>query len=185
MNYRNLRPGTQFILDGNPYEVLEYNFEKKQRRKPTVKLKIRNLRNGKTRQYTARSHEEFEEADIEELPAEFIYHHRGEYWFKDPEDPSDRFKVEEEILENIKDYLKEGLEVTLQKFKGEFINVKIPDKVDLEVTQAPPKVKGNTADGGTKKVTVETGIEIKTPLFIEKGDTIRVNTETGEYTERV
>lgn len=185
LEYTDLKPNTNFIKDGQPYTVLTYSFEKKQRQKPTVKLTIKNLLTGKTQDLTVRQHEEFKEAEIKEMSAEFIYHHRGEYWFKDPDDPSERFQIDEKVVGDIKNYLKEGLQITALKFKDDFVSLDLPPKVDLEVVQAPPNVKGSTVDGATKTVETETGYEVKTPVFIEKGDLIKINTETGEYVERV
>lgn len=187
LTYTDLKPGTNFIKDGEPYAVLKYTHVKKQRGAPVVQLEIKNLISGKTKELTARQKEKFEETEIEEVPSEFIYYkeRNGEYWFKREDNPSDRFFLSEEQVKDSKKYLKQGLEVKVLKFKGEPVNLKLPVKVDLEVIQAPPAVKGNTAEGGTKRVEVETGCKITTPLFVEKGDVIRVNTETGEYAERV
>lgn len=167
--------------------MLKYTHVKKQRGAPVVQLEVKNLISGKTKEMTAHQKERFEEAEIEEIPAEFIYHHnrKEEYWFKDPEDPSNRFPLYENQVGEAGKYLKPGLEVTILKFKGKAINLQLPVKVDLRVAQAPPAVKGNTAEGGAKQVVVETGHSVTTPLFIEKGDVIRINTEKDEYTERV
>ncbi len=186
LSYTDLKPGTNFIKDGGPYTVLKYTHVKKQRGAPVVQLEVKNLISGKTKEITAHQKDKFEEAEIEEISSEFIYHkeRNEEYWFKKEENSSDRFSLSEEQIGDSKKYLKPGLEVKVLKFKGEPVNLKLPIKVDLEVIQAPPAVKGNTAEGGTKQVTVETGYKITTPLFIGKGDVIRVNTETGEYAER-
>ena len=187
LSYTDLKPDTNFTKDGQPYTVLDYNHIKKQRGAPVVQLKVRNIITGKTREMAARQNDEFEEAKIKEVPAEFIYYqdHHKEYWFKAPDKPGERFPLSKEFLGEASNYLKPGVEVKVIKFKGEAVDIKLPVKIDLKVTQAPPSVKGNTAEGGTKKVTVETGYKVNTPLFIEKGDVIRVNTETGEYSERV
>lgn len=185
LSYNELKPGVSFIKDGEPYTVLEYNFIKKQRGKPVVQLKLKNLISRKVTDYTARQNETFEKTEIEKKPAQFIYHKHLEYWFKNPENPSDRFKIDEEIIGNAKHYLTPNLEVKALLFKTNIINIELPIKVDLMVAEAPPGIKGSTADGGTKTITTETGYSIKTPLFIGRGDIIRVNTETGEYTERV
>ena len=183
-SYNNLKPGVEFTKDGEPYKVLEYEFVRMQQRKPVAQLKIRSLISGKVSNYTAHSNDSFEEAGIEKVQAEFIYSKRGEFWFKNPEDPSDRFMIAENIIGSAKNYLKSELNVYILKFGDRIINIELPIKIDLEVTEAPPNIKGSTADGGTKTVKTETGLEVKTPLFIERGDIIRVNTEKGEYTER-
>ena len=174
-----------FERDGEPYVVLEYQHVKKQRGKPIVQLKIKNLISGKVSDYTAHQNESFEEAEIKRMSAQFIYHHRGEYWFKNPDDPSNRFSLEEKTIGGTKLYLTPNLEVQLLQFKGTTIGIELPIKVYLKIIEAPPSIRGNTADSGTKSVTTETGLKVTTPLFIEQGDVIRVNTEKGEYVERV
>ena len=185
LTFSDLRPGVVFIKDGQPYVVLEYLHVKKQQRRPVAQLKLKNLVTGKVQEHTAHQSDVFEEAEIEKSPAEFIYSKKDEFWFKDPDDPSKRFDIKEDMVGDGKKYLKEGFQINTIKFKGEIIGIELPLKVDLEVVEAPPNIKGSTADGGTKKVTTETGVEVKTPLFIEEGDIIRINTSTGEYVERV
>lgn len=197
LSYNDLKPGITFIKDGEPYRVLDYSFVRMQQRKPVAQLKIKNLISGKVTDYTAHPGREYEEAEIEKVPAKFIYRKKpqgpqqssvrggDEFWFRNPEDASDRFMIKEEIIGNAQNYLKEGLEVVALKFKDKIINIDLPVKVELKVTEAPPSIKGSTAQGGTKKVTTETGFEVNTPLFIEVGDVIRINTEKGEYVERV
>lgn len=185
LSYNDLKPGVTFIKDGQPYKVLEYNFVRMQQRKPVAQLKIKNLISGKVINYTAQQNESFEEAEIEKAPAEFIYSRRGEYWFRNSENPSDRFFINETILGDAKNFLKEKTVVNIVKFKNKPIAVEVPIKVDLKVIEAPPGIRGNTAEGGTKTVTTETGFKVSVPLFIEEGDIIRINTENGEYVERV
>jgi elongation factor P len=119
------------------------------------------------------------------MPATFIYHNRGQYWFNDKGNPKNRFFLTEEVIGNAGQFLKAATEVKAFKFKGKIINIELPIKVDLKVTEAPPAVRGDTAQGGTKTVTLETGAKVNVPLFINEGDIIRVNTASGEYTERV
>jgi len=185
LSYNELKVGTLFIKDGEPYEVLEYAFVRMQQRKPVVQLKIKNLVSGKVLPYTAHQNESFEEAEIEIMPATFIYHNRGQYWFNEKGNPKNRFFLTEEVIGNAGQFLKSAMEVKAFKFKGKIINIELPIKVDLKVTEAPPAVRGDTAQGGTKTVTLETGAKVNVPLFINEGDIIRVNTASGEYTERV
>jgi elongation factor P len=187
LSYTDLKPGTNFIKDGEPYVVFNYVHVKKQRGAPVVQLSIKSLISGKNKEITVHQKEKFEEAEIEEVSVEFLYYQerKGEFWFKNPDNPSERFFLLEDKIGDYKKYLKPGLILKILKFNKEYINLKVPAKVDLKVVEAPPAVKGNTAEGGTKQVVLETGHKINTPLFIEKGDVIRVNTETGEYTERV
>lgn len=185
LSYNDLKPGTVFVKDGAPHEVLEYSFVRMQQRKPVVQLKIKNLLSGKNFDYTAHQTEEFEEAEIEAMPVKFIYSHRDEYWFTAMDNPSNRFSLGADIVGEQGLYLKKDMEVKAFKFNEKIVNIEPPVKVDLKVTEAPPGLKGNTAQGGTKVVVLETGAKLDAPLFINEGDVVRVNTTTGEYVERV
>jgi len=185
LSYNELRVGTLFIKDGQPYEVLEYAFVRMQQRKPVAQLKIKNLITGKVQSYTAHQNETFEEAEIEIIPANFIYKHRGQFWFTEINNPKNRFVLEEKVIGESIHYLKPNIEIKAFKFKDKIINIELPIKIDLKVIEAPPAVRGDTAQGGTKTVTLETGVKVNVPLFINEGDIIRINTQTGEYVERV
>jgi len=183
--YNELKAGTIFIKDNTPFKVLEYSFVRMQQRKPVVQLKIKNLITGKIQEFTARDNDEFEEAELETIAVKFIYSNRGEYWFTEINNPKMRFSLKEENLKEDAKYLKPNLELTAYKFKDKIINIELPIKVDFKVIEAPPSLKGNTAQGGTKTVVLETGAKINVPLFIKEGDIIKINTQTGEYIERV
>jgi len=185
LSYNELKVGTLFIKDGQPYEVLDYSFVRMQQRKPVAQLKIRNLITGKVQNYTAHQNESFEEAEIEIIGANFIYTHRGQYWFNEINNPKNRFALDENVIGDSVYYLKPNIEVRAFKFKDKIINIELPIKVDLKVIEAPPAVRGDTAQGGSKTVTLETGVKVNVPLFINQGDIIRINTQTCEYVERV
>ncbi len=185
LSYNELKVGTLFIKDGAPFEVLEYQFVRMQQRKPVAQLKIKNLINGKVMNYTAHQNENFEEAEIEIMPVQFIYHNRGQYWFHEVGKPRTRFFLTDEVVGEAGQYLKQNSEVKALKFNNQIINIAPPIKVDLKVIEAPPGIRGNTAQGGTKTVTLETGAKVNVPLFINEGDIIRLNTASGEYVERV
>ncbi len=185
LSYNELKVGTIFVKDNAPYKVVESAFIRMQQRKPVMQLKIENLISGKVQEYAAHQNEEFEEAEIDVTPVQFIYENRGEYWFNEKNNPKNRFQLKSEILGQAAQFLKPNTEVTAYKFNNDIINVELPIKMDLKVTEAPPAVKGNTAQGGNKSVTLETGVKVNVPLFVEEGDVIRVNTQTGQYIERV
>lgn len=185
LSYNELKVGTLFIKDGDPYEVLEYAFIRMQQRKPVTQLKIKNLISGKTLNYSAHQNESFKEAEIDVVPVNFIYNSRGEYWFNEIGNPKARFALKGDIMGNVGQYLKPNTEIKAFKFGKKIINIEPPVKVELKVTEAPPAIKGDTAQGGTKTVVVETGGKVNVPLFINEGDIIRINTQTGEYVERV
>ncbi len=183
--YTELKKGTLFVLDGDPYEVLEMQFLRMQQRKATVNTKIRNLITGKILDRNWQASDNFGEADIARRPAVFLYAHRGEYWFQEKGNPKARFSLPEEQLGDSAKFLKPNTEVETLLFNDKIIKVKTPVKMDYKVIEAPPGIKGNTAQGGTKQVTIEGGAKVNVPLFVNQDDVIRINTETGEYVERV
>ncbi len=161
-----------------------------------AQTKIKNLINGKVLSRTFHQNESIIEAEVEKVKSKFIYNHRDEYWFvpyRDEvsgaglcgeKDRFGRFSLNREAIGNAVLFLKPNTIIESLKFEDKIINIKLPIKIDLKVVEAPPSIKGDTAQGGTKTVVLETGAKISTPLFIEEGDLIRVNTETGEYAER-
>jgi elongation factor P len=185
LSYTDLKPGVIFVRKGEPYKVLEYDFVRMQAQKPTVQLKLKNLLTGKIVQMGAQQSDSFEEAEIESLPVQFIYSRNDEFWFHPVGDPSGRFLLKEDLVGDASKFLKGGVEVSAQKFDEKIVAIELPIKVDLKVKEAPPSIKGNTSGGGTKAVVLETGVKVNTPLFINTGDVIRVNTSNGEYVERV
>lgn len=185
LSYTELKKGTLFILDGDPYEVLEMNFLRMQQRKATVNTKIRNLITGKILDRNWQASDNFEEAEVERKTAVFIYMNRGEYWFHEKGNPKNRFMLPADVLGEQGQFLKPNTEVITLVFNGKVIKVEIPIKMDFKVLEAPPGIKGNTAQGGTKQIVIEGGAKINAPLFVNEGDVIKVNTQTGEYVERV
>ncbi len=185
LTYSELKPGTYVVLDGQPYVIMEYKFLRMQQRKPVAQTKVKNLATGKTVEKTFQQSDKIEEAEIEIKEIKFLYSNRGEFWFSEKDDPSKRFELEESLVGEIADLLKQNSIIDAMVFKDEIIGIKLPIKIDLKVAEAPPGLRGDTAQGGIKQVKVETGAVITTPLFINEGDIIRINTETKEYVERV
>lgn len=185
LGINDLKKGSLIIYNNEPHEVLEARHLVMQQRKPVLQAKLKNLITGKVIEKNLQHSEEFEEAEIEKIKVEFLYHHRNEYWFCEENNPAQRFKLPEEILGEQKHFLKPKVPLTAFRFQGKIINISLPIKMDFLVKEAPPGIRGDTAQGGSKIVTLETGAKIAVPLFIQEGDLIRVNTETGEYVERV
>lgn len=181
----DLKTGTFFILEGQPFEVLHSQHLKMQQRRPVMQTKIKNLLTGKMIEKNFQQSDYFEEADIQKKEIKFLYSRRGEFWFSEINDSSKRFKLDEEIIGEAAGFLKPNTAITSLLFNNEIINIDLPVKMDFKVIEAPPSLRGNTAQGGTKQVKLETGVLVNAPLFIEEGDIIRVNTQTGEYAERV
>jgi elongation factor P len=185
ISYTELKKGVIIMLNGEPYEVVDTSFVRMQQRKAIVQSKLKSLKTGKVIDRSWQASEAIEEADFEKKEIMFLYAHRGEHWFQESEDQKSRKMVPEDIVGDASKFLKPRTSVTAYMLDGEIIKITIPIKMELEVTEAPPAVKGNTAQGGDKVVTVETGAKITVPLFINQGDIIRVNTELGTYVERV
>lgn len=183
--YTELKKGTVFIYEKDPYEVIESNFLRMQQRKAVVQTKIRNLITGKILDRNWQASDSFEEAEVEKKNAIFIYESRGEYWFHEEGNPKSRFALSAEIIGSPAQFLKPNTKITSVVFNGKVIKVQIPIKMEFKVVEAPPAIRGNTAQGGTKVVTLEGGVKVNAPLFVDTDDIIRINTETGEYVERV
>ena len=185
LSYFDLRKGVQFILNGEPYEVLEFQQMRKAQDVTVAQTKIKNLITGKILEKNFHIGETFEEAELEKIKAKFIYSHRGKFVFAEIENPKNRFELTEEQIGSGIKFLKPNQELTAIKFQGKIINIVLPVKVQLKVIEAPPGLKGGRAQPGNKTVTLETGAKINAPLFIEEGDIVEINTETQEYVKRV
>lgn len=172
-------------MDGEPYEVLESQFLRMQQRKPVVQAKIKNLLTGKIIPRSFHQNESFHEAEIEKKPMKFIFAHRQEYTFSEPADPSKRIVLKSEEAGEIAKFLKPNLEVAFKKFEDKIIGIEIPIKIDYIVKSAPPAERGNTAQGASKEIELENGLKLQAPLFINEGDVVRINTQSGQYFERV
>lgn len=184
LDYNEIKERKYIIVDDEPYEVLASHVFRKQQRKPVNQTKLKNLISGRVIERSFHQAEKVHEAEIEIKNIKYLYNNKGEYWFCEEKDPSKRFNLKEEFLIGIK-YIKTNSIIEAKLFDGQVFGIKVPIKVQLKVTEAPPAVKGNTATGATKTVVLETGATTNTPLFVNEGDIIEVNTETGEYTSRV
>lgn len=184
LSYTDLKRGVLFIYNGEPHEVLEANFSRMQQRKAVVQTKIRNLASGKIYEVSFQPNDQFKEAEIEKRPLVFLYEHRGEFVFADPQNSKGRFSLGEKMVGSNKKWLKSNTQLSAFFFENKLLNLILPVKMDFKVIEAPPGVQGDRAQSGTKSVTIETGAVIQAPLFINADDVIRVNTQTGEYAER-
>lgn len=185
LSYTELKKGVVFLLDGEPYEVVDSDFLRMQQRKAVVRTKIRNLATGKLLDRSWQASDEFEEVDVERKDALFIYKNRGECWFNYADNTKNRFQLKEESISDIAPFLKPNTKVTAWLFRDKVIKIEIPIKMEFAVTDAPPSIKGNTAQGGTKVAIIEGGAKVSVPLFVNIGDIIRINTQTQQYVERV
>ena len=189
LEYNEIRERKIILWDGAPYEVITSHVFRKQQRKPVNATKIKNLITGRVAEISFGSSEKVEEADISTRPATYLYTAKDDVWFCDPKDKAKRFSLKADVIGDKIKFIKSNTDVDTIIFTNEddeeiIIGVKMPIKVELKVTEAPPSIKGSTMTGGNKIATLETGGTINVPLFIEVGETIRINTETGEYVER-
>lgn len=185
LSHSDLRKGVQLIIDGQPYEVLEANAMKKAQRRVTIQSKLRNLLTGTVVERNIHQGETFDEANIEKVQLKFIYENKGIYVFADPKTPSIRLQFGAEQVGSQAQFLAPNTLVEGLSFEGKIIAFSLPIKMQLKVKDTPPGVKGDRAQGGTKTATLETGAVIQVPLFVEEGDLVEVNTQTGEYARRV
>ena len=185
LEYSEITERKYIILDGEPWEVIDSHVFRKQQRKPVNATKLRNLITGRVTERSFHVSEKVEEAEIDKKPVKYLYTNKGEFWFCDEKDPSKRFQLEETIIGSGAKFLKPNIILDVMLFGEKIIGVKLPIKMDLKVIEANPAVKGNTAQGASKMVKLETGVEIQVPMFIKEGDVLRVNTETGEYADRI
>ncbi len=185
LSYNEILPKTVITYNGEPYEVLSSHIFRMQMRKPVNQTKLRHLVSGKVVEISFHQSETAQEAEVGKLQALYLYTNRGESWFSEEGNPKNRFSFAEDAVADKVKWLAQNAPVEVVTYEDKPITVRIPVKVELEVTEAPPNVKGDSATGGTKPVTVATGGTVNVPLFINSGDVIRVNTDEGTYVERV
>lgn len=189
LEYNEITPKKYIVIDEEPYEVLSSHVFRKQMRKPVNQTKLKSLLSGKVVEHSFGQSEKADEADIDTRNIKYLYENRGEYWFCEENDPSKRFTLPAAVLGESAKFMKQNSLVEALIFHLDdterTIGVKLPIKVELAVKEAPPNIKGNTAQGGNKQITLETGAVVNVPMFVNEGDIVRVNTETGEYVERV
>lgn len=179
-----LRKGIAFMLDGEIYEVLEYQHYKPGRGNAIIRTKIRNLRSGSTVPRNFLSGERLEEADVERRGAQYLYQDTDYFYFMDTE-TYEQTRVKADAIQDKAGFLKEGMDVNLTVWESEVFNIDLPTTVEMEIVDAEMAVAGDTATGATKQVVCETGLKVQVPMFVQLGDTIRVDTRDGAYVTRV
>jgi len=182
-NLTDIRTGTVVKVNGDPYLVTQNQFMRKDASKPVMRTKLRNLITGNSLDKTFLAGESFEFADIERKKCQYLYNDASSAHFMDSES-FEQFELSVDDLEDILNFLKDDTEVFVTFYEGNPIGVQPPVKVTLEVKSTVPGVKGDTAQGGTKPATLETGVTINVPLFVKEGDKLVINTETGQYDSR-
>lgn len=185
LSYNEITQKKVIEYNNEPYEVLSSHVFRMQQRKPVNQTKLRHLVSGKVTEISFHQNESVPEADISKMQALYLYTSRGESWFAEEGNAKNRFAFPEAAVADKVKWLKINSPVEVMLYKETPATISIPIKMDLKVTEAPPAVRGDTATGGDKKVVLESGASVTTPLFINEGDILRVNTDTGEYVERV
>lgn len=185
LSINDLKNKAAVMIDDVPYQILEVKHLHMGRGGSSVQTRIKNLLTGQVFSRNFKPSDSFEEANIEKRELTYLYSHRGNFIFAEKEKPSERFILTEKQIAESAAWLKPSTVVGALFLEGKLLNISLPIKMELKVIEAPPGFKGDTATGGTKTVTVETGAKVQTPLFVNEGDIIRINTETGEYAERV
>jgi elongation factor P len=175
--------GMAIYVEDELYEILNYEHSKKARGSAFVRTKLRNLDTGEVTEKTFQSGDDFKQAIIEDVPAEFLYD-SGQFLVFMNMESYDQVELNAEVVGERAEYLRENMEVELEYCDEEPIGVKLPAQVTLEVEDTAPGVKGDTAQGGSKPATLETGVTVDVPLFVDEGEEIVVNPETGEYVGR-
>lgn len=183
-NANELRKGMVYVDHGDVLLVLDYRHIKMGRTPPTNRVKIKNIVTGNITEKTYGSSDKVEDADVSKGSAQFLYADGSNINFMDTDDYS-QFTLAQADYQSELGYLKEGEKVIALYIDGKAISIELPKAVELKVTQSSDAVAGDSSNNPTKKVTLETGMEINAPLFIKQGDVLRINTETGDYTGRV
>ena len=178
-----LRKGTIIELNGKLYQVVDYKHIK-MKRTAIVRLKLRDIVGGHTIEQTFQSDEKFTRARLDYRSMQYLYNDGDLYYFMD-EETFEQMPLNSSQLGDAVNYIKEGMSLEISSYKDEIIGVELPITVELKVTDTEPGFKGDTATAGNKPAKLETGINIQVPLFINKGDIIKVDTRTGSYLERV
>ena len=179
----DFRNGVTFEMDGKVMQVVEFQHVKPGKGAAFVRTKMKNVITGAVTETSFNPTDKFENAYVDRRVMEYLYNDGDLYYFMDPE-TYDQEPINKDLLGDNFRFVKENMSCTVYSYKGNVFNVEPPTFVDLEVTETDPGFAGNTATNVTKPATLETGAEIKVPLFIGPGDRIRIDTRTGEYLER-
>ncbi|MFL5680862.1 MAG: elongation factor P [Chloroflexota bacterium] len=179
-----LRKGVAIELDGDLWQILDYHHIKMGRGSAQVRITLRNIKRGQTIERSFQAGTKWPRASMERRPVQFLYGDGSDFNFMD-NDTYDQFSLTREQLGEAANYLTDGMTLDRTSYQGETIGVELPVTVDLRVTNTEPGFAGDTQSGARKPATTETGLVVQVPIFVNEGDTIRVDTRTGEYQTRV
>jgi len=185
VQYNEITVKKTVTMDGDPYLVLSNSISKKDRQKASNNVRMKNLRSGNVIERTFHQSDVLEEAYLEKKTVKYLYTNRGESWFCETNNPKERFSLGDGVVGDMAKYVTENSEVDALLFEEQIMSINTPIKVELAVKESPDAVKGNTSSSATKEATLVTGLVIQVPQFINAGDVVAVNTDSGQYTERV
>jgi len=185
LSHTDFRRGVKIILDGEPYEILDSQPMKKAQRRVVIQAKIKNLITGNTMDRNFHQGDTAQEAEMTKIEVKFLYFNKDQFFFCEKNDPSKRFSLTIQQIGNQARFFKQNQILEGLVFEDKIVSVLLPIKIFLKIIEAPPGVKGERAQAGTKIAILETKTPINVPLFVEQGDTIEVNTQTGEYIKRI
>lgn len=185
VNYNEITVKKTVTMDGDPYLVLSNSISKKDRQKASNNVRMKNLRSGNVIERTFHQSDVLEDAYLEKKAVKYLYTNKGESWFCEIDNPRERFSLSEVVVGDMPKYIVENSEVDALLFDDEIMSINTPIKVELKVKEAPDAVKGNTSSGATKEAILATGLAVQVPQFINAGDIVAINTDSGQYTERV
>ena len=185
VNYNEITVKKTVTMDGDPYLVLSNSIAKKDRQKASNNVRMKNLRNGNVIERTFHQSDVLEDAYLEKRAVKYLYTNRGESWFCEIKNPKERFSLTTDVVGDMPKFVVDNSEVDALLFEDNIMSINVPIKVELKVKEAADAVKGNTSSGATKEAILVTGYSVQVPQFINVGDIVAVNTESGWYTERV
>lgn len=185
LSYNEILPKKVILFNDEPCLVLSHHVFRKQQRKPVNITKLKGLKSGRVIDNTFHVSETVDEADLEFRNIIFIYRKGDEYWFHNSGKPGERFSLTEDLIGDSGKFIKERSELKAMVFDEEVIGVTVPIKVELKITETVDASKGNTSGNALKESIVETGAKVMVPMFINQGDVIAINTESGDYSERI
>lgn len=183
ININDIKNGMTIIMDGNLSQIVEFQHVKPGKGPAFVRIKLKNLRTGAIVEDTYNTNLKVEKAHIDKMPMQYLYQDGSNYVFMNSQ-TYDQIEISEDKLENEKKFLKEGMEITIDFYEGEIIGITLPEKIEFEVVETEPAVKGNTTNNAMKDATLETGFVVKVPLFINQGEKIIISTKDGKYSSR-
>lgn len=182
-NINDIKNGMTFLLEGNIYQVVDFLHVKPGKGSAFMKAKLKNLRTGGTVEKTFNTSVKLEKANIVRTTVQYLYNTGDTYYFMDM-NSYEQIELTSTQVGDDKNYLIENMNVDIIQYEGELLGINLPDKIDLLITETEPAVKGNTTNNAMKDATVETGLLVKVPLFIEQGERILVSTKDGKYVSR-